>query len=111
MGDYNGAHVIAQTTLLAPLGVVAVLMLGDRYACYHFAEALTGHGLSFDYRLRAGPATSCNAIALLTHMNYPAELVERARRLACREPEEVRRRRAGQVPGGARTAVTAPDAR
>ncbi len=58
-----------------------VALLAAAYGCYHFAEALDEHGLSFDYRLRPGPATTRNAIALLEHMGYPPAVLDEARRL------------------------------
>ena len=44
----------------------------------HFADRIDAHGLSFDYRLRRGPARSWNAIALLDVCGAPPRLVERA---------------------------------
>ena len=54
-------------------------MLGDAYAPHHFREQISGDTLSFDFTLRDGHATTRNAIALLELMNYPAEIVLRAR--------------------------------
>jgi DNA mismatch repair ATPase MutS len=48
----------------------------------HFGDRVGTDGLAFDYRLREGPATSRNAIALLRLQGAPPELVERAERTA-----------------------------
>jgi DNA mismatch repair ATPase MutS len=33
-------------------------------------------GLEFDYKLKEGPATTKNAIALLRHLGYPQEITD-----------------------------------
>jgi hypothetical protein len=58
-------------------------LLQDRYAAHHFSDALGGNGLLFDYRLRAGAASTRNAIALLRLQGAPEPLIRRA--LACAE--------------------------
>lgn len=46
----------------------------------HFEEQVTEeHGVTFDYLLRQGPSTTRNAINLLKVMDYPQEVVDRAR--------------------------------
>ena len=61
-------------------------LLRHVYAAYHFSDTVGSGGLSFDYRLREGPARSRNAIALLKLYGAPARVVQRARaRLA--DPE------------------------
>ena len=40
-------------------------LLRNTYVPYHFTDSLGPHGLVFDYRLQAGPATTRNAITLL----------------------------------------------
>lgn len=56
--------------------------LVDRLAaCYepwHFREHVGADGLSFDYVLRPGPATTRNAIALLAQLGAPPSMIERA---------------------------------
>jgi DNA mismatch repair ATPase MutS len=47
---------------------------------YHFASSVDENGLKFDYLLRPGIATTRNAIALLKHLGYPAEIIENAER-------------------------------
>lgn len=50
-------------------------LLGAGFAGYHFAEQVSEDALSFDYRIREGPSSTRNAIALLTLMQYPSEVV------------------------------------
>ena len=53
-------------------------LLADRFDNAHFEEQVTDSGLAFDYRLRPGPCTTRNAIALLRVVGFPAEIVDRA---------------------------------
>ncbi len=57
-------------------------ILSDCVTNWHFEEQIEEHGVVFDYRLREGPARTRNAIALLSVMDFPAEVVEGARRRA-----------------------------
>jgi DNA mismatch repair ATPase MutS len=53
-------------------------MLGD-YDMKHFEETIeAGGNISFDYKIKKGPATSRNAIKLLDSMGFGKELVNRA---------------------------------
>ena len=52
--------------------------LAARYTPWHFRERVSGDGLAFDYTLRAGPATTRNAIALLAYLGAPASVVAAA---------------------------------
>jgi hypothetical protein len=54
-------------------------LLADRYTPFHFSDDVDAQGLTFDYRLRPGPARTRNAIALLERRGAPADLVARAR--------------------------------
>lgn len=54
-------------------------LLRDCYASVHFRETIGSDGLSFDYRVRAGPASTRTAIALLEATGAPASVVEAAR--------------------------------
>lgn len=56
-------------------------LLGNSYAPHHFREEVSTDGLSFDYIMRDGQATTRNAIALLEVMKYPAEIVDNARKV------------------------------
>jgi DNA mismatch repair ATPase MutS len=56
-------------------------LLPDVYTAHHFGDELGPGGLEFDHRLRPGPATTRNAIALLRLHGAPEGLVARA--VAC----------------------------
>lgn len=49
-------------------------LLAGQYTSYHFSERVGELGLEFDYKLKAGPATTKNAIALLRYLGYPREV-------------------------------------
>jgi DNA mismatch repair ATPase MutS len=53
-------------------------LLDGIYAAHHFSDSVDGGGLTFDYMLRPGSATTRNAIALLRQRGAPVELVVRA---------------------------------
>ncbi len=55
----------------------------------HFQETLEEDTMSFDYRIRTGPATIRNAIKVLEAEGYPPAIVERARRVV-RELDDAR---------------------
>jgi DNA mismatch repair ATPase MutS len=48
------------------------------YSNYHFREKVCDHGLSFNYKIYPGIATTKNAIALLKYVGYPKSIVEKA---------------------------------
>ncbi|MCB9897723.1 MAG: hypothetical protein H6825_06955 [Planctomycetes bacterium] len=70
----HGALVLVTTHDLELIGVLA-----ERYDAYHFTDAHADDALAFDYLLRPGTAGTRNAIRLLAHLGFPAEIVERAR--------------------------------
>jgi len=53
-------------------------LLADLYDPWHFTDTVTDEGLSFDYRLQAGPAKTRNAITLLALHGAPEAVVTRA---------------------------------
>ena len=53
-------------------------LLGDKYTSLHFRECVSDLGLEFDYKLKKGPATTKNAIALLRYLGYPEEITEQS---------------------------------
>jgi DNA mismatch repair ATPase MutS len=53
-------------------------MLRGGYEMHHFREEVVDEGLTFDYRMRPGPSSTRNAIALLRVLKYPASLVDSA---------------------------------
>ncbi len=63
-----------------------VRLLDRHYAAYHFTDTVGSGGLSFEYRLREGPAVSRNAVALLEACGAPAR-----DRLSSTEPARNRR--------------------
>jgi hypothetical protein len=56
-----------------------VHLLHASYETVHFADAIGPDGLVFDYRLRPGPTSTRNAIALLQLNGAPEALLARAR--------------------------------
>ncbi len=52
------------------------------YRCYHFTDQVREEGLIFDFKLKEGIATTRNAIRLLEYLEYPAEIVSQAHRVA-----------------------------
>lgn len=52
--------------------------LAAAFDAYHFGDAIGPDGLIFDHRLRRGPATTRNAIALLRLHGAPQTLVDQA---------------------------------
>lgn len=86
-GQHVGAsHIVVVATHDHEL----VDLLDGTYVPYHFTDDVNAEGLSFDYRLRPGAATTRNAIALLAQRGAPPDLVaramDRARELAARRP-------------------------
>lgn len=59
-------------------------LLPDRYSALHFGDAIGPDGLTFDHRLRPGPATTRNAIALLRIHGASKDLIRRASECAVR---------------------------
>ena len=63
-------------------------LLSDTFDAWHFGDSLGPEGLEFDHRLKHGPATSRNAIALLRLSGAPETLVQRATKSADRLDRE-----------------------
>jgi hypothetical protein len=74
----DGAHKTLHTALAATHDGELVDLLPDAYDAHHFGDAIGPDGLTFDHRLRSGPATSRNAIALLRLHGATASIVESA---------------------------------
>lgn len=53
-------------------------LLHGTYTPQHFTEQIDESGLTFDYRIRPGPSSTRNAIALLKFMNYPDDVLAEA---------------------------------
>lgn len=54
-------------------------ILKEQCANVHFAEQVNKKGVSFDYKLKAGPSKTRNALALLSVMDYPKDIVDLAK--------------------------------
>ena len=93
-GPGAGRHVVVAATHDREL----VDLLDGRYAPAHLSDAIGPDGIAFDYRLRPGPATSRNAIALLELTGAPSSLVEEARTLASRLNADIRRGGRAETP-------------
>ena len=57
-------------------------ILDGTYEKYHFSEEVRDGEVVFDYKLKKGPASSRNAIKLLSAMGYRSDVVERAEETA-----------------------------
>jgi hypothetical protein len=64
--------------IVATHDIELVTLLGDRFHSHHFREDIVDDSLHFDYRLKAGPSSTRNAIALLRVMQYPDAIVDAA---------------------------------
>ncbi len=64
--------------LVATHDIELIRWLGERYQPMHFREQVAGGELSFDFRLKPGPSSTRNAIALLRHLGYPDDVVRTA---------------------------------
>ncbi len=54
-------------------------ILKDKCDNVHFSETVGENGVFFDYKLKQGPSKTRNALALLKVMNYPSEIVDKAK--------------------------------
>lgn len=59
-------------------------LLDGRYSLYHFEEALGENDMTFDYKIKPGPAGTRNAISLLKLMGFDDGIVKRAHERADR---------------------------
>jgi DNA mismatch repair ATPase MutS len=57
-------------------------LLQSGFVEYHFCETVTAEDWYFDFRLKAGPLTTRNAIRLLARLHYPAQVVAAAQALS-----------------------------
>jgi len=88
--------------IVATHDIELVELLGDRFESFHFREDIVDGALHFDYRLKAGPSSTRNAIALLQLMRYPDAIIDAALALAGRL-EGVAGTRVGRPRGGTGT--------
>lgn len=68
--------------LVASHDIELTEMLKNIYDNYHFRERITDEGITFDYKLHTGHATTRNAIKLLEFMDYPENVVGDAKSAA-----------------------------
>ena len=90
-----GPHVVIAATHDREL----VDLLVGRYAPAHLSDAIGPDGLTFDYQLRPGPATTRNAIALL-QLNGAADAVVRAAEALAADLDRSRRHEVAEIPPG-----------
>ena len=57
-------------------------LLSDSYTLFHFAEIVDNNAIHFDYKLKPGKLTTKNAIRILELSNYPAQIIDEARKLS-----------------------------
>jgi len=57
-------------------------LLKDSFENYHFRDELDGEGMRFSYLLREGPASSRNAIRLLSFLGFEQDIISRAEQVA-----------------------------
>lgn len=57
-------------------------MLKDEYDLYHFTETIEDDQLHFDHKIKEGQLTTRNAIKILELSNYPATVINEARKLS-----------------------------
>lgn len=64
--------------LVATHDIELLRWLSPRYEAWHFREQVADGELRFDYRLRPGPSSTRNAVALLRLKGYPEPVVQLA---------------------------------
>ena len=74
-----GRNVIA---LAATHDIELTQILREYWKNWHFTETVTDEDVSFDYKLREGPATTRNAIRLLRMLGFEKELADSAQAAA-----------------------------
>lgn len=77
-------HLAAPPTLCvaATHDIELCTLLAEDYTMAHFEEVLTGGAVTFDYRLRPGPACTRNAIRLLEYLGFSPALTREAEQRA-----------------------------
>ncbi len=66
-------------SMIATHDIELTEILNNRCANIHFSEQVDADdGISFDYRVKNGPAKTRNAIALLSVLGYPSSIVNQA---------------------------------
>ena len=57
-------------------------LLSDSYSLYHFTEIVDNNTIHFDYKLKPGKFSTKNAIRILEISNYPAQIIDEARKIS-----------------------------
>ena len=78
VGGEPGGRGLPHRVITATHDGELVDLLRDTYAPFHLTDSLGADGLLFEYRLKRGPATTRNAIALLRLSGAPDGVVNRA---------------------------------
>jgi DNA mismatch repair ATPase MutS len=68
--------------VLATHDLHAAVLLEEALVSVHFRDQVDDRGITFDHRLRPGPAPRTNALDVLAHVGYPPQIVEQGRRIA-----------------------------
>ncbi len=56
-------------------------LVADAFDNFHFSDTVGGDGVRFDYQLQPGPCPTTNALKLLRHAGFPADIVNEAERI------------------------------
>lgn len=68
-----------QLAFIASHDIELTKIFEDEVKNIHFRESINQkEGITFDYKLHQGPSTTKNAIALLSHMDFPKDVIEEA---------------------------------
>lgn len=73
--DHNAVAIVATHDL----ELAGKLEFG--FKSYHFTDKVDQEGLSFDFKLRDGITSTSNAIKLLEYLDYPEDILKRARKM------------------------------
>jgi DNA mismatch repair ATPase MutS len=74
-------HETDSLCIVASHDIELTQILEKTYDNYHFCEQIKDNEITFDYRLKAGPSRTTNAIKLLEYMGFEAGVVDEAKRL------------------------------
>lgn len=68
-----------QLAFIASHDIELTKIFEDEVKNIHFRESIDQkEGITFDYKLHQGPSTTKNAIALLSHMDFPKDVIDEA---------------------------------
>lgn len=78
----NWLHKQPGLTIIASHDIELTEIGEGLYTNYHFKESIVNGNIEFDYKIKAGPTTTKNAIKLLEVYDYPAEIIASANRFS-----------------------------